>query len=328
MKPANDTMHHHSWKRRVAIAGLVIAVAWSSSGSINAWAQPLEGQPGVKRNADEKPTLTWEVRCLDDSTIRLMLLDEQIELGTPFGKLLIPAVEIRRIDFAWRNPEEIAKRIEAAVADLGHADFKRREEASLQLTEIGERAHPALLEAAKHKDLEVSRRAEDLLQKLRDELPAERLELRPFDVIHTEHSKIAGRIAASALKVKTSQFGEQQLKLTDIRTLRAPTGVEVDPANVLPDPGSLSRQEFPIGKLLVFRVTGAQPGGHGVWGTGIYTVDSNLSAAAVHAGALRPGQTGLVRVTLVGPVAQFVGSLQNGVTSSGWGGMPGYRIER
>lgn len=332
MEPAIVTAFNSRSRRGVGALALLTMFIGGSFFSASAWSQPLEGQTDGKADAKtptvQKSIPVWEVRCLDDSTLRITLLDEQIELGTPFGKLLIPATEIRRIDFGWRIPPDVAKRIEAAVANLGNADFKLREEAAVQLMEIGERAYPALLDAAKHKDLEVSHRAEDLLQRLRDELPAERLESRPFDVIHTEHSKIAGRIASPALKVKTAQFGEQQLKLTDARSLRAPSSVEADPANVLADPGALSRQEFPIGKLLIFRVIGAQPGGHSIWGTGIYTIDSTLAAAAVHAGILRPGQAGLVRVTLVGPVAQFAGSTQNGITSANWTGMNGYRIER
>src|SRR5207302_1338666 len=101
----------------------------------------------------------------------------------------------------------------------GHTDFKRRDVATRDLAEAGEAAYPALVRAAKHTDPEVARRAEELLAKLRQAMPAERLEVREHDVVHTADSKNAGKLKAATLKVKTLQFGEQQLKLADIRTL-------------------------------------------------------------------------------------------------------------
>src|SRR5689334_16488587 len=41
-----------------------------------------------------------EVRCMDDSTMKLKLLDERLEVVTKYGKLEIPATDVRRIDFA------------------------------------------------------------------------------------------------------------------------------------------------------------------------------------------------------------------------------------
>ena len=66
----------------------------------------------------------------------------------------------------------------------------------------------------------------------------------------------------------------------------------------------------------------------GVWGTDIYTMDSTLAQAAVHAGVLRPGQSGLVRVTILGPQPGFQGTLRNGVSSHDYGAWAGFRIEQ
>jgi hypothetical protein len=49
--------------------------------------------------------------------------------------------------------------------------------------------------------------------------------------------------------------------------------------------------------------------------------------AAVHAGAVKAGQTGNVRVTILPAMAGFVGSTQNGVTSNPYANYPGaYQI--
>ena len=72
------------------------------------------------------------------------------------------------------------------------------------------------------------------------------------------------------------------------------------------------------GTTYYFRVTGDTSGG-GVWGTDVYTGDSTLAAAAVHAGALKPGETAVVRVRVVPPLAQYQGSIRNGVSSHDFG---------
>jgi hypothetical protein len=71
------------------------------------------------------------------------------------------------------------------------------------------------------------------------------------------------------------------------------------------------------GATYYFRVTGATAGS--VWGTDVYTGDSTLATAAVHAGALKPGETAVVRVRVMPPLAQYQGSIRNGVTSHDFG---------
>lgn len=71
------------------------------------------------------------------------------------------------------------------------------------------------------------------------------------------------------------------------------------------------------GTTYYFRVTGASDGS--VWGTDVYTGDSSLALAAVHAGALKPGETAIVRVTVMRPLSHYQGSVRNGVTSHDYG---------
>ena len=72
-----------------------------------------------------------------------------------------------------------------------------------------------------------------------------------------------------------------------------------------------------IGATYYFRVTGAIEGQ--VWGTDLYTGDSALAVAAVHAGAVKPGQQGIIKVTVLNPPKQFRGSTRNGVISNDFG---------
>ena len=66
-----------------------------------------------------------------------------------------------------------------------------------------------------------------------------------------------------------------------------------------------------------------------VWGTDTYTLDSTLALVAVHAGALKAGQSGVVKVTILGPQAAFKGSVKNGVRSNPYGTYPGsFKVEK
>jgi hypothetical protein len=81
------------------------------------------------------------------------------------------------------------------------------------------------------------------------------------------------------------------------------------------------------GTTYYFRVTGASDGM--LWGTDIYTGDSAIAAAAVHAGAVKPGETAVVRVTVMPPLAQYQGSVRHGITSHDYGRFgTAYRVDR
>lgn len=83
----------------------------------------------------------------------------------------------------------------------------------------------------------------------------------------------------------------------------------------------------PIGATYYFRVTGSVEGP--VWGTGIYTGDSMLAPAAVHAGAVKDGESALVKLTVVAPPNTYQGSACNGVTTADFGRYAmAYRVER
>jgi len=72
-----------------------------------------------------------------------------------------------------------------------------------------------------------------------------------------------------------------------------------------------------VGATYYFRVTGEAAGS--LWGTDIYTGDSALAVAAVHAGLVKIGETAVVRVIVEQPRSQYQGSVRNGVTSHEYG---------
>lgn len=275
-----------------------------------------------------------EVKCVDDSTLKLKLLDEKLELVTKYGFLQVTVADIRRIDFAHRCPPDVAEKIVLTISKLGHPDFPTRERATAELKGYRERAYPFLLKALKAEDPEVSRRADEAAKAIQARVPAAQLEPREFDVVITEDSKITGKLTAQTLRVGTSMFGEQQLKLADIRSLRSAAGVAAEEVqNAPPAPANLMSFQQQFGKELAYHLTGWAPGQGqqgSVWGTDVYTLDSNLAAAAVHAGIAKPGETVTVRVRIVQSPPQFVASFRNGVNSSAYGNYPagGYEFVR
>ncbi|MGV3484640.1 MAG: LCCL domain-containing protein [Planctomycetaceae bacterium] len=75
------------------------------------------------------------------------------------------------------------------------------------------------------------------------------------------------------------------------------------------------------GYVVKMRVTGRTTGP--LWGTEVYTDDSDVATAAVHSSILQPGQTGTVRVTVLPGRSGYRGSHHHGVTSSPYGAWHG-----
>ena len=83
------------------------------------------------------------------------------------------------------------------------------------------------------------------------------------------------------------------------------------------DPTVLTKIRTVPGAVIYFRVTGSTSGR--VWGNDVYTIDSSLATAAVHAGLLFPGQTGIIKLTVLPGRSSYEGSSRNGVTTASYG---------
>jgi hypothetical protein len=89
----------------------------------------------------------------------------------------------------------------------------------------------------------------------------------------------------------------------------------------------IARMRGSIGETLELDVTGSADGM--IWGSGVYTDDSPVETAAVHAGLLKPGETGRIRVTILPGRPSYQASFQNGVRSESFESYDGsYRLER
>ncbi len=111
---------------------------------------------------------------------------------------------------------------------------------------------------------------------------------------------------------------------------RAPTatpefpghGTTVAPSTLAPsdaDSNPLSMTPFrnSMGKVLLVEVSGSTFGA--VWGDSeVVTDDSSLATAAVQFGVLKPGERGMIKVTICPAKKKYAGFSQHGVTSQPW----------
>ena len=101
-------------------------------------------------------------------------------------------------------------------------------------------------------------------------------------------------------------------------TSQTATLVVIDPTPGSPpvnDPNYANGLSYLDGQVYRVLITGSTNSGN-LYGSGIYTLDSVLSLAAVHSGLLSPGEQGTLAVLMVQPQSQFIGSSQNGLTSA------------
>jgi hypothetical protein len=86
-------------------------------------------------------------------------------------------------------------------------------------------------------------------------------------------------------------------------------------------PPNLQALTHEIGARYYFQITGEVQGP--LWGTDVYTSDSSIGKAAVHAGLVQPGEARVLQLTIESPLNHYRGSHRNGVTSDSWDAWPG-----
>jgi cysteine-rich repeat protein len=89
-----------------------------------------------------------------------------------------------------------------------------------------------------------------------------------------------------------------------------------------PCPGNLTSYRGRNGTEVSCHCSSSATAGGTVWGTDMYTDDSALCRAAVHAGEV-PLAGGIVRAVIAAGVSSYSGSTRNGVTSLSYGTWPG-----
>jgi hypothetical protein len=205
-------------------------------------------QGADKKDADNKKDngglREAELKFADGSAVRVLLLQDNVDIVTKFGKLSIPINDVKRIEFGVHTSDEVAKKIEDAIRRFGSDTFTQREAAGKDLINIGAAALPALKAASKSPDQEIAQRARASMDRIKERVPAAQLRLKVEDFIQTSEFPVQGRIVISTFKVRTAYFGDLDLKVADLRSLRLTAGGGLDALEVTVDAARYSIQDM------------------------------------------------------------------------------------
>src|SRR5205823_327084 len=140
-------------------------------------------------------------------------------------------------------------------------------------------------------------RADEVPPAARETLDAYEKELAEVQKKAEEETRKIVEKPAAQLKLLQDRFCKEA-KLDEAVAIRDQRRqLQHGVTNALPDPGYVSAQAGDIGKVRYYEVVGNIGGP--TWGTDVYTSDSHLAATAVHAGVLRVGEKGIVKVTIL-----------------------------
>jgi hypothetical protein len=189
-----------------------------------------------------------------------------------------------------------------------------------------ERAIAGIRERADRRAIEIRDEAERECAAIRDRADAA---IAKIEQGATRELAPVVRELVDTLRAMQERYAREG-KLDEALAIRARVRqLRSDLLGVRSDPGNLTEYGAgDVGRVLLLEVTGRTEGS--VWGTDVYTADSRLGAAAVHAGAIREGERGLVRVTLLdGDGREYQGSTRHGIQTYDYAAYPlAYRVER
>lgn len=119
-----------------------------------------------------------EITFANGSTVRMVIETAALEVRTPYGTLVVPAKDLKQIDFGVHLSDEVERQIDDAIRKLNAENVRERETATNALLKLGADAYPAVHQAAQNStDLDTAKRAKALLQILTQKIPAK--DLRP-----------------------------------------------------------------------------------------------------------------------------------------------------
>ncbi len=177
--------------------------------------QPPAAAPGGK------PAIV-EVHYTNGSIVFMTLADQNIEVQTAFGKLIVPHNQIEAIEFGQHLDKETQEKVHAFIQQLGDSNFQKRELAFKSLVQLGHQAYPALVEVQQSKDQEIAIRAQQAVKLIEQQLPAKLLHRKKDDVIYTKPFTIVGQIQNPTLTAHAEFFGDLNLKPAHLLAIGRP----------------------------------------------------------------------------------------------------------
>jgi hypothetical protein len=161
-----------------------------------------------------------EVLYGNGSRVIMVLMDENVDIVTEYGKLSIPPKDIHYIEFGVHLPEGVAKKVAEALKQLASNNYKQREGAVKDLIALGAQAYPALHQASRTAELEAAQRIKQAIKAIEQKVPAKSLRIKEEDLIRTSKFAVVGRIVTPIIKARAEYFGDLQLKPHQLRAIR------------------------------------------------------------------------------------------------------------
>lgn len=280
----------------------------------------LAADPPTKPDDKEKPPeIGWEVRTPDGRQQKVTPVDTELTIETKFGTAKVPMKEVKKIEFGLRLSDEQQKRLTDALADVVGSTGRTRELGKETLTELGLTAYPAVQRAMKTAPKEALPHLGVVADKLKRLIGLDDDDPTDADVLLTaDGSRLCGKLVPEGVRVKVGE-AEKAMTWASARVLsfgEIEDAEKVEVVNV-GQFGIHGLMTTHFNKVVGVEVTGVAQGS--VWGSNPYTTDSTLGAAVVHAGVLKVGETGVVKIRVKADLGGYVGSTKNGVTTNNWG---------
>lgn len=315
-------MFESSVARRVYIG--IAVLSWVSISCLQADLSAQETQPEFIAESDGETVLsldleTHRVELRDGASLPVWPEPQTITFTLEQGRLSIPIVEVDRITLAARPTDERRQMIDGLIQAVA-SKSPQAAQAIDRLKALGVEAFPIVKQYCDALPEGQSGGVEELLTAWEESGAIGKSELAGFDVIVVGEDRFVGRIEETSLLFRSQSLGGLTIEIGDLATLAkaevAETAEEAATGEVLPDPGSLIQFSHKLNEKLRFQVVGAADGS--VWGSDLYTADSSLATAAVHAGALEIGESGIVVVEILPGENAYESSVQNGISSRPW----------
>src|SRR5262249_20721320 len=128
------------------------------------------------------------------------------------------------IEFGVHLPPGVEKKIDELLKQLGSENYKQRDVAVKELVALGAHSYPALHHASKSSDPEGAQRVQVGLKRIRAKIPAKHLRLREEHQVVTPTCTIVGRIVNATIKARAENFGDLNLKVSQLRIIRSLSG--------------------------------------------------------------------------------------------------------
>lgn len=200
------------WKEVITFAALCCALLVLS----HTFAQE---QPPKEETPTPKPKESLSQVYLKDGTFVVGEIKiDSLKVTTAYGVLTVPKDQVIRIRIGKNADKELKTKIENLIKQLGDTEFKVREEATKQLSELGAVALAELKEATKSEDVEVKTRAEKLARQIEQSATPETEEVIDDNEVQTTKFAIRGTLEIESFEIKT-KHGPLTVLKKDVKSI-------------------------------------------------------------------------------------------------------------